>query len=196
MDDCNFSKLNSAKKLSRKYRKLLDTIYKDYYGVVLKCLETKISNHADAEDLIQDILLALIPKLPELENMDRKSRSICVFMTMRYKLLDYYREQYAEKQRQYQMEDKEDCIVNILDENSDTLDICIRRNSVLEVRELMEKLSKRDQYLLYSYGVAEMDLEEIRSDLGYDNVGSVRMFVSRARKRAQKIFKEARFYER
>lgn len=94
MDDCNFSKLNSAKKLSRKYRKLLDTIYKDYYGVVLKCLETKISNHADAEDLIQDILLALIPKLPELENMDRKSRSICVFMTMRYKLLDYYREQY------------------------------------------------------------------------------------------------------
>lgn len=67
----------------------MDTFYKKYYWSVHKFVSQKVANEDDAEELVNDILLAAYNSLPGFNRQSNEFTWICGIA--KHKIIDFYR---------------------------------------------------------------------------------------------------------
>ncbi len=145
---------------------------------VERYVKFKISNHADAEDVLQDILVTAYENYAKLKNKD--SFKAWLVGIARNKCLDYYRKRAK----------RAEISLDLLPEWALTVG-----NRGLTVRsavgETIDRLGECDRQILHLYYFGELSLEEISALLGIP-VGTVksRLFKARRNFRAQYPKKE------
>lgn len=143
--------------------------YERVRKTVEKLVYCKVSSASDAEDVLQNILLAAWQSYPKLEN--REKFKPWILSVAQHKIKDYY----AEKARMYALPlDEETEVAAIVGYNE--------RETAMDVRQTLEKLGDRDKQILYLYylrGYAQKDIA-IRLNLP---LGTVKSRLHNAKKR-------------
>ena len=157
------------------------------YAGLLRVLSARYtSNYEEQNDLIQDTLLRLMAYVEVLRNMNPYKVPSYMALTMKSVFLNQLRH------------DKRDLFQEV--PYDDTIPWDIMRPlpdpyQQLEMKMLLEQLSDHDQLLLKGWYIAGWSAEELAAILGCSK-DSIRMKLSRARKRALKQCKEGDAHDR
>lgn len=151
-----------------------------YAGLLRTLSAGYTSNHEEQNDLIQDTLLRLMIYVKVLKDMNPYKVPCYIALTMKSIFLNKYR---CDKQYLFNEVPYDDAIPwDIMRPLPDPY-------QQLEVKMLLEQLSDHDQLLLKGWYIAGWSAEELAAILGCSK-DSIRMKLSRARKRALKKCKE------
>jgi len=152
-------------------------IYTEFHRVLLGFIKTKVSNHQDAEDILQNVFIKVAAGIDDLSRKEKLQSWI--YTIARNAIIDHYRKN-ANKKNFSAGEDVPDSIVE--DEYNDTtkgLDCCL--NDLVnqlpgEYRDIIVDVEMND--------VKQKDLVE-KYDLAYP---SIRSRVQRGREKLKQIF--------
>jgi len=144
----------------------------------------RVSSPADAEDLIQDILLKVISN-PGPAQADQQL--YWVFAVARNRVVDYYRS----RGRQLPRVSVEDVQLTA-DEEREVPAIKEALSRVLG--ELIDQLSDRDQHVLRAVDLEGLSQKEYAKNLGI-NYTSAKSRVQRARKRLRRVLEQCCSFE-
>lgn len=141
----------------------------------------KICREQDVwEDIIQESILRLIPRLDHLRTMEEKARTGYVVVTVRNTAYTHLRQTTREKERLISWEDVRQ---EPGEDGNDGVERLIREEETADLAAVWPMLSPRDRFLLESRYYLEDSDEQIAKRLGCSK-NSVRTMLSRARKRA------------
>lgn len=150
------------------------------YARLLQTLAMKYSaNLEEQNDLIQDTLLRLIDYVHVLQNMNPYKVPSYIALTMKSAFLNKHR---YEKQERAKVVSYDALSWEIMRPLPDPY-------QELEAKFLLEQLSEHDRILLKGWYIVGWSATELAAILGCSK-DSIRMKLSRARKRALKRFKE------
>jgi len=137
----------------------------------------------DCEDLMQETLLRLLRSRQNLRNLNRQQTAKYIALTVRSVYLDMQKKRPAA--RELSLEDP--LVALIQDAVSETEPSVSDSISLkLEVSELRASLSPRDWYVLEGKYILGYDQKELSQQIGV-SPDSIRMILSRARKKARSI---------
>lgn len=139
------------------------------------------------EDVLQATLVKLIDKLPLLRTLDERSLVNYIITAAKNTARSLLRRAPREKLPSV---DDEQFADGKLSDGVSVEDPVLRAESVKRLADIWPLLDERSRYLLEAKYILEMESQEIAAQLGI-KPDSVRMELSRARKRAQKLLAEA-----
>ena len=164
-------------------REFMTEFYLQYQRLMYKEGYKITRNHHETEDVMQEALVKLIDKIPLLRTLDRKRRINYVISATKNTAINLMNR----KKPMFSFDEMWDSEAN--DDIAD-LEERMELNFKLEcLAEIWPRLDQRSSYLLEAYYILEKSTEEIAADLDAP-AGSVRMFLTRARKRAHKLITE------
>lgn len=163
-------------------------LYRNYYGLVRKTVYNITHDTNVVEDLIDDTFLKLIGKIPLLRTLACCKTAAYVVYTSRNVAINFIKHRDVEKKHTYYGEDT-DLAETVIDLNFGVEGMIIRQEEAMEMNEAILSLPEKEKDLLYFKYVLEMNNEELAEVLGIKS-GSVRQYLTRARRKAQKLFKK------
>lgn len=155
-------------------------MFERYAGLLRTLSARYTSNHEEQNDLIQDTLLRLMAYVEVLSGMNPYKVPSYIALTMKSVFLNKYR---RDKRTLFKEVPYDDTIP------WDVIQPLPDPYQKLETKMLLEQLSDHDQLLLKGWYIAGWSAEELAAILGCSK-DSIRMKLSRARKRALKQCKE------
>ena len=154
--------------------------YERYKNLMFYTAKTVCQDRDAWEDIMQESILRLIPRLDQLRAMEEKARTSYVVVTVRNTAYTHLRQTAREKARLVSWEDVQREPEVDMD---DAVERLIREEETADLAAVWPMLSPRDRFLLESRYYLEDSDEQIAKQLGCSK-SSVRTMVSRARKRA------------
>ena len=174
---------------NEKDRLFAETLYEKYYVLIKNTIYGILkTNDDDISDLIQDVFVKLIEKISLLQSFHVNILNSYVHVAAKNIALDYIKLRNKKSDMTYFGED--DVIESIGDENNLPDELYIIREEQENLYKILKQLSEKNKLLLqlkYFYEMSDKDIAKI-FDISPD---SVRIYISRARQTAYKLFKES-----
>lgn len=166
-------------------------IYEQFKRLMFNVAYKYTSNPHMAEDLVQDSLAKLIPRVSKLRELDGCALSAYVVYTVRNTAKNYLRHQAVESQYiiQSELEDYCDSVCDTDPTPEELLLISERKEDFFRV---WDRLSDEDKDILRGKYILELSDKELAKQLSC-KPGSIRMKLTRARRRALNLLKEVEF---
>lgn len=163
-------------------REFMTFIYTQYQRLIYHTVWQITHDKWAADDIVQETLLHLIDKIPLLRSRERERQINYIISTAKNTAYNY-------------MRTRKNVTIFSFDEEMDSLsddpiEEYLERQSVLDdldcLRRVWSKLDLRSQYLLEGRYILEKPLDKMAEDLDM-NPGSLRMFLTRAKRRAKAL---------
>ena len=168
-------------------------LYEKNRNIMFRTVYRYIEDTTIAEDIIQDCLLKLIPKISHLKELDEHRQSGYIVYTVRNSVFNYCRDLTVEK-KYLIFEEMDDFLYRLHTSERYVEDAVEYDERIVMFRTVLSQLPERDQEILIKkYILLESD-EDIASELGCKR-SSVRMMLTRARRRGLELFREVTDYE-
>jgi len=166
----------------------LHNIYEQYKKIMYKTARKYASNYSEIEDLVQDSITKLIPKVVKLRTLDDWALSAYIVFTVENTAKNHLRHQTISAKIICQDEYED----NITNSEISPEEALLLSEMTDEFYQIWVKLSQEDQDLLWGKYILEMSNEElgILIDCKPD---SIRMKLTRARRRAMQMLEEGNF---
>lgn len=166
-------------------REFMEKLYLDYHRLIYSEVGKIVGNNWDTEDVLQNVLVKLIGQISKLRSLPRNELVRYIITASKHTAYDCVRARKDGKELSY-----DDYLETAEGEAHD-----YKLESILITAEELEclvriwpRLDKRSQILLEGYYILERPMSELGAELGIKS-GSVRMALSRARKRAYDLLK-------
>ncbi|NLO48100.1 MAG: sigma-70 family RNA polymerase sigma factor [Clostridiales bacterium] len=159
-------------------------LYHRYYRYVRKTIYGLTKDITDIEDLISDVFIRLIEKIPVLRTLTGCKTTSYVVYTARSVAINYIKHKYVERKHLYYGKD-----MDISDRISDDGNVegKLFHESDLELLgRAIAKLPQRQKDLLHFKYELEMNDKDIAEIMGIES-NSVRQYLTRARRNAKKL---------
>ncbi|MBO4869366.1 MAG: sigma-70 family RNA polymerase sigma factor [Clostridia bacterium] len=153
-------------------------LYELYGAAVLKAAQTILNGRQDAEDVLQDTFLKIIPHLGRLRELDPDERKGYLIQTAKHVSYDKLRRIKKEKKAaEKQLEASEAYELDLAGGyDADTL------------YKAVAQLDERERYVIYARFEAELTYEAVAAQLGVSE-GNARQIMSRALKKLRELMK-------
>ena len=168
--------------LYKQYRQLMNNIVKKY-----------ISDYNVVEDLIQDALVNLIPKTSTLRKLDENALSAYIAVTVKNVIKNYIKREKTINKHRADNEFNE-CVDIEQRHELTPEEILLINERIGEFNKVFKKLSDLDQDVLMGKYILDLTDQEIGDLTGY-KPNSIRMVLTRARRKALEIMKETFSYD-
>lgn len=169
--------------LSASQKQAATALYNTYKGLMLHTVRTLTSVAEDREDIIQDSIIALMRNIDTISSLDRCKTAAYIVLTIRR---TYYNR--AKKDgRMVSVPLEADSLSYATDVLADTAQM--DSDARLDVMALMDALPPYDRMILEAWYLEGCSAEQLASKLNC-KPGSIRMILSRVRKRAAKLMRE------
>lgn len=164
------------------------SLYEKYKPIMFGTVRKYVSDYFVIEDLVQDSLVKLIPKIATLKELERCKLEAYIVYTVRNTAFNYLRKKANEKQY-ITFEDSEDLIFRLRTSERYTEEKLESIERKAELHRMLSKLPERDQdALIRKYYLRQSD-QEISVVYGC-KPNSVRMVLTRIRRRVLDIMTE------
>ena len=160
-------------------RIFMTQLYKRYSGLMYSVAYSYMSDHQDAEDVVNDAVVRLIDKIPMLRKKDSCIIRSYVVSTMRRTSLNALKRRNRKLIVMKFFDDE--AMENIPDEHSTVEADVITKVTHAEIVAILDKLPEREKNLLKWKYFDEYSDEEIAELLGI-NKDSVRAYLTKARR--------------
>ena len=164
-------------------RSFMTTLFLNYERLLYSEIRKLISDSWAVEDVLQSTLVKLIGKIPLLRTLDERSLVNYIITAAKNTAISLLRRSPRENLPSI---DDEGFAGGALSDGTSAEDVLIRVESVRRLADIWPLLDERSQYLLDAKYILGMGSQEIAAQLGI-KPDSVRVELSRARKRARKL---------
>lgn len=165
-------------------RDFMESLYNSYHRLIYSEIKKILKNDWDTEDVQQMVLIRLIGKISLLRSLDRNRLINYIISTAKNASFNYIRD----NKRWQNISFDED--VDFISENyASEDDRLIMLETWNDISEAWHTLDPRSQLLLESKYILEKSNEEIAAEIGV-NASSVRMLLTRARKKLKEEIKK------
>ncbi len=164
-------------------RSFMTALFLNYERLLYSEIRKLISDSWAVEDILQSTLVKLIGKIPLLRTLDERSLVNYIITAAKNTARSLLRRVPREKLPSV---DDEEFAGGVLSDGVSAEDVLIRVESVRRLADVWPLLDERSQYLLEAKYILKMESQEIAAQLGI-KPDSVRVELSRARKRAQRL---------
>lgn len=162
-----------------------EELYQRYSRLMWDTARKYVSSQSDAEDVMQDALERLLRRLPRLMVVPRCALGTYVVYTVRSVAVNFMRHQAVVSSRTQPFADEEDCGEDVRDCPQEVLE---RREALRGLTEVWPLLSEDDRAILYGRYILDQTDEELAETFDC-KPGTVRVKLTRARRRALKLMK-------
>lgn len=167
-------------------RTFMENLYLDFHRLIYSEVGKVIKNQWDAEDVMQIVLVKLIGKISTLRSLPRSRLVNYIISTCKYTAYNYVRDQNGRKESPF--EDYIELPSN--DHNRHYIEDALMIAEELDcLTRIWPQFDDRTRFLLEGYYILEKPMLELAADLGI-RPESVRMALTRARKKAFELFTE------
>ena len=159
-------------------RKFMTALYMQYHALMYKIIFDIVKSPWDTEDILQEVLVKLIDKIPTLRDMEKQNRINYVAVSCKNTAYNFLRDKKPE---------------TLLGEDDDSFpddglpldDYFIRGEDLARLAAVWQTLDEKTKYLLNGKHVLKKSAKELAEDLKMppDNV---RMALVRAKRKARK----------
>ena len=170
-------------------RRFMTEFYLKYHRLMYSEATKILRGQCDAEDVVQASLLKLIERTSRLRAMEVRKRVNYMITTVRHTAISALRELRRGKVTSIEDEDWDWISGLQLHSGAAMEEIVFRKENVGQLRAVWDMLDKRSQYLLQARYFLELSQEEIAAEL-HIQPDSVRMLMSRARKKVRELLSE------
>ncbi len=167
-------------------RAFMTELYENYHRLMYSEIYKVLHDPWDTDDILQVVLEKLIDKIPLLRSRNRNQLVNYIISACKYKAYNHLRSQARSKSVPF--EDYLDTPDTEYGGHQLELHI-IREEELNSLARIWPLLDIRTQCLLNGYYILEKSMDELGRELGI-RPGSVRMALSRARKKAFDLLKE------
>lgn len=167
-------------------REFMDQIYQDYIRLMYYTAKQYVSDPRHCDDIIQDSLVRLIGKVSTLRSCNEKALASYISITVRNTAINHLRQQKREQAEFVSAEPGDDI-------STDDAHVLDEHLMLVEQREQLSKLwplvDEDVRQLLEGKYILGYDDAQLASMIGCQP-GSIRMKLTRARRKALKILRE------
>jgi RNA polymerase sigma factor, sigma-70 family len=158
-------------------RAFMTQLYEKYHRLMYKEILTIVKNHADTEDVLHNTIVSLIRKIDTLRKFNERRLANYIITACKNTARNLFR-------------NRKEILITFeeLDEVADDSNIenfIVHVENLNMLAEVWPDLPERDKHLLEGKYILEKSDVEMSKELGI-SANSVRMYLSRARKRALK----------
>lgn len=169
----------------------MEHIYDEYKYIMIKTARKYVSDPDIVDELVQDSLVKLITKTPLLMSFERCTLISYIVCTVKNTAINHLRYKAVVKQHISDQEIQDD--THWTDHTDRSIeDLLISSMQMEQLGEILEQLPEKDQYLLRGKYQLYLTDEELARTLNC-KTGSVRMMLTRARRRALEELKKEEF---
>lgn len=167
-------------------RAYMQELFAQYHRLMYHEIVKILRNCWDAEDVMQDAVEKLIDKLALLRGLSEKKRINYIITVSKNKAISHLRK--VGREKTYYVADWNETETAI-GGGEDPEERILRQEEIEALAAVWEELDLRDQYVLAGRYILEDSYEEMAKELGVQPA-SVRTFVTRAKRNAQKRMRE------
>lgn len=160
--------------------------YQHFFSDLLRYALTKVSNHKDAEEIVQETFINCLRHLPLFQG--RSSIKTWMIGVMRHEIADYYRKKYAKKALQMVPLAEEILLSSLVD--SEEIDLAVRNRAKEVVGWVLKKMSEEKRELLMMKYVDQLKVKELAKKMG-KTVKAIESDLFRARKEFRLLYLQA-----
>lgn len=160
-------------------------LYDEFYRLMFFTAQKYLADPAQLEEVVQESLRKLIEKADRLQSFPRAILAGYIVATVRNTALTYRKRQ-VKHSRVISLEDVD---LEAPDDRESMDESLIRQEELAGLQAIWSQLSREDQLLLEGKYLLEYSDPELAQLLGCQSA-SVRMKLTRARRRAQKLLKK------
>ena len=166
-------------------RSLIESLYTDYYVLMLHKAQSMVCDRQAAEDVVESVMLRLIDRIELLQGCNRASVRSYLVTCVRNEAIDRMR---REKKTQ-SLDDAEEQLCKLPDENPQLDTGLIREEQIQAVIKALEALDDRERLALRMKYYDRMTEGEIARLFGMSRSG-IRNVIDRARRHVEAQLQE------
>lgn len=170
-------------------RAFMTEVYLQYERLMWSEIRKCLRDEQESEDAFQEALVKLVRHVKKLRSLETRNLVNYIITTVKHTCFDVLRRK--KKASSLSMDDKEWIGQYSLQSDENVEDTVYRREAVAELEAIWPQLDERSRYLLesrYFLGMSTYEMGEILN-ITHD---SVRVELSRARRKAKKLMEEQR----
>ncbi len=168
-------------------RDFMISLYQKYNRLLFFAARKLVSDLSTQEDIVQEALTKLIPKVSLLRTMQQPVLTNYIVTTVRNTAINYLKKQKRLKEHEFSFND---ATIDEMDLQSSSLDeLMLRLEQRSDFISLWPQLSEADRFLLEGRYILGHTDAELASQLGC-KASSIRMMLTRARRRALSILQK------
>lgn len=159
----------------------LDNLYRTYYPMLLKLVNSIIRDQESAGDIVTNAMLSLFSLIPKLRAMEEQERVAYLRTTVRNAAYKHYNARKRKGVTEFPLDN--DLLFSLPSGDQAPDELVIQDEEFQIVREAIAALPERDRRVLHLKYAASMSAEEIAKLIGAPSAAAVRERLSRARRR-------------
>ncbi len=171
-------------------KEFMDSLFKQFERLMFDTALRYVTA-SDAEELIQDIIIKFIPKVSTLRKLTRGALSSYIVISVRNTSLNHLRQKGVHNQH-VSLESLEETKMDLQDAALSLDDMLIQKERKVEFLRVWDMLQDKDRDLLVGKYILGLNDKELSEMCGC-KADSVRMLLTRARRRALDKMKEESF---
>lgn len=168
-------------------RAFMTDVYLKYERLLWAEIRKKLQNHPEAEDVFQSVVAKLVANVKKLRSMDTRGMVNYIITAAQHTAIDELRR--GGKVCTDSMDDEEWLGRLSLQAEGEMEDMVGRREAVGRLKAVWPQLDERSRYLLEGKYFLDLSTREMGEAMGITH-DSVRVELSRARKKARKLLEE------
>lgn len=161
-------------------------LHEQYNGLVYRLAVKFLSDSREIEDLMQDCWVKLVKHVKTLRGLDNRALAAYIACTIKNTAFNYRSYQSVRERHASTAEVDE---ISAVDSEPSPEDVVLLSENLEQFHKAFAKLSMEDQRLLEGRYILDMD-DEALAESFHCKPASVRMKLTRARRRAMKLFQE------
>jgi RNA polymerase sigma-70 factor (ECF subfamily) len=169
-------------------------IYKQFKRIMFYTVRKYVSDNAVVEDLVQDAIMKLIPKISTMRKLSRSALSAYIVITVRNISVNYLRHQRIVDMRCADSDFDEELDAEYQRHSPSAEEIILVKEKIGEFYKEFNKLSNKDRDVLLGKYVLGLTDKELAGMYGC-KPDSIRMMLTRARRNALGTMKEVFKYD-
>lgn len=164
-------------------RDYMEWLYKEHHRLMFSTAWKIFTDKATVDDIVSESCLALMKKIPVLQELERDKLRIYIVSTIRNTALNFFNKQ--QRINSYIVNSDRETIEAISD-NFDVEEKVFLEDELSRVWKAIERLPIKEQQIMRMKYDLEMADDEIAKELGL-SASSIRKYVGRARDRINAI---------
>lgn len=166
-------------------------IYEQYKNMMLNTAKKYTSNYWAAEDIVQDSIVKLIPKVSTMRKLSGCTLGAYVVYTVRNTAKNYLRSQDVKNKHTFNIPE-EDYDTNFYSLEPSPEELLLTSERVEAFKRIWHELSEEDQLLLMGKYILDLNNDDLAIQIECKS-SSIRMKLTRARRRAIKLMNDEEF---
>lgn len=166
---------------SQSDRDFLVELYQNHKYLVFSIINQIVHQHTDAEDIMQEVFIRMIPKVQNIKQMEPRRRIAYIAVAAKNLSFDHLARKSIE--RKYALENQTDFDFENMEADVNIENQVLHSEKLQSLLKIWPELSETDRYILRAKYILDESDAEIATKLGVA-VNSVRMKITRARQHA------------